>query len=690
MFPRVFLILVLVAFSPAAVAQVQLQFALPEFGPFNATYTYGRVVPLSNNDTLVIGASRLSSAIGLYNPPVQHAQIALAAFGSVPFQNGEPPDLLPVLGGSGNDVPQAAAVDPSGNIWIVGNTDSDDFNLVNPIASQKVPYRTAGFVIELDPTGTKLLFATYLAGQQHSSFICSICFYASNATTIAVDKGGNIYVGGSTNETDFPTTPGAFMTKGGTVGASSFGDTFFYSFVLKISPAGKLVYSTLLGTGSSSCFGGSSCIGHESTSATVNSMAVDGAGVVTVSGVKGGSYNLGSGYVLRLAADGSNLLWATSVGGSYGGVTTLLMAQDSNTNVDLFGRYVIPIVHPGLPSQAGTPGLFAAKLSSDGSTMIYSTDLGQSPDANAAGIALDASGNPNLAGSSSSAQLLALPGVPNLGADFVLRLDASGAKPQALFRFPLGTIGAPPAFDSSGRILLLGSTGALVTLPANYAFDTPAIVGYANAASFALNTGLVPGELVSLFGFDLGGSPQNVQVSFDGVPAAVLYAGPNQINVQVPFEFSQYLSPGPQIQVVLPSGSITLKPVASAESPGIFTTDGVHAAALNQDGSVNSTSNPSARGSIVTLFGTGAVWPSGIQDGAVAASAVPLDQEQNRLEVVDPLGTPASILYFGTAPTLIFGVFQVNVQLPADAAPPFTLQAPDSARSSNAVQIYLK
>ena len=687
MFPKVFLILV--AFLPAAVAQVQLQFAVSESGSFNATYTYtyGSVVPLANNDTLVIGSSRVSSAIGLYNP-VQHAQIALAALGSVPFQNGQPPDNLPVLGGSGNDVPQAAAVDRSGNIWIVGNTDSDDFDLVNPIVSQKVPYRTAGFVIELDPTGTKLLFATYLAGQQRPSFYCSNCVFASNATAIAIDKSGNIYVGGSTNETDFPTTPGAFMTKGrAAAGPGDFGE-FFYSFVLKISPTGKLLYSTLLGTGSSSCSGGSSCIGHESTSATVDSMAVDGAGVVTVSGIKGGSYNLGSGYVLRLAADASHLLWATAVGGNYGAVTTLLLAQDSDTNVDLFGRYVIPI---NIPPEAGPPGLFAAKLSSDGSTIIYSTDLGQSPDANAAGIALDASGNPYLAGSSSSAQFPILPGVPNLGADFVLRLDASGARPQALFRFPPGTIGAPPAFDSTGRILLLGSTGSLVTLPANYAFDTPAIVGYTNAASFALNTGLVPGEIISLFGFDLDGSPQNVQVSFDGLPAIVLYAGPNQINVQVPFEFSQYVSLIPEVHVVLPSGSITLNPLAAVgESPGIFTTDGVHAAALNQDGSVNSSSNPAARGSIVTLFGTGAVWPSGIQDGAVASSAVPLDQEQNQLEVVDSVGAPESILYIGTAPTLIYGVFQVNVQLSPDAVPPFTLQSTDGARASNAIQIYLK
>ena len=61
-------------------------------------------------------------------------------------------------------MPQAAAVDPSGNVWIAGNTDSDDFNLVNPIVVQKVPYRTAGFVIELDPTGNNLLFATLSGG----------------------------------------------------------------------------------------------------------------------------------------------------------------------------------------------------------------------------------------------------------------------------------------------------------------------------------------------------------------------------------------------------------------------------------------------------------------------------------------------------------------------------------------------
>jgi uncharacterized protein (TIGR03437 family) len=670
-----------------AVAQPQLRFAFPAHQVPNSTYSYGGIVQLPNGDTLFIGSNIISSTAALSTAPVQHSQIALAAVGPALFQNGEPPDVLPVLGGSGNDIPQAAAVDPSGNIWVAGNTDSDDFNLVNPIVSQKVPYRTAGFVLELDPTGTKLLFATYLAGQLRSSVACSNCYF-TEISALAIDGSGNVYVGGSTDEADFPTTPGVFMTKAEPVGPDDFGDTFIYSFLVKISPAGKLAYGTFLGTGASDCSGGSSCIGHQSTSAAVSSVAVDDAGNATAAGIAAGSYNLGSGYVSRLSADGSKLLWLVPAGGNYAGVTALAMAQDSMGNVDLLGRYVTAILEPGLPLEAGTPGLFAAKLSSNGS-VAYSTELGQSPDASVTGIVLDASGNAYLAGASSSAQFPTLVGVPYLGADFVLRLDPSGATPQALFRFPLGTVSMPPALDMNGQLLLAGSTGSLLILPPSYAFNTPAIVGFANAASFALNTGMAPGELVSLFGFDLDGPSQNVQVLVGGTPATVLYAGLSQINVQVPFEVR-----GTQVQIALPSASLTVDGVPLAQSLGIFTSDGIHAAALNQDGSVNSASNPAARGSIVTLFGTGATWPSGIEDGAIAGAAAALDQEQNQFEIVDGTATPETILYAGAAPGLIYGVFQINVQLAPGAVLPLTLRASlapySAALASNAVQIYLK
>lgn len=167
-----------------------------------APYSYNGVVMLPDGDTLIFGstADLPGSAQLLYSSANPHQQIVLAALGSVPFQNGEPPDLLPALGESENDVPVGAAVDPSGNIWIAGNTDSDDFNLVNPIVPQKVPYRRAGFILELDPTGTKLLFSTYLAGQLRSKTTCPACYtphrsqrlrLGSNATTgMTIDQLG--------------------------------------------------------------------------------------------------------------------------------------------------------------------------------------------------------------------------------------------------------------------------------------------------------------------------------------------------------------------------------------------------------------------------------------------------------------------------------------------------------------------
>jgi uncharacterized protein (TIGR03437 family) len=234
----------------------------------------------------------------------------------------------------------------------------------------------------------------------------------------------------------------------------------------------------------------------------------------------------------------------------------------------------------------------------------------------------------------------------------VLQLDPSGATAKTLFRFPTGTESLPPTLDASGQLLLAASTGSLLTLPVTYSFNTPAIVGFANTASYALNTGLAPGELVALYGWDLDENSQNTQVLIGGVPATILYSSPTQINLQVPFE-----THGQPVQVSLAAGGSEIQ--APVEySLGIFTSDGVHAAALNQDGSVNSASNPAAPGSIVTLYGTGAIWPPGVQDGAVASSAMPVDQEQNQFEIVDKSGTPGNIPYAGAAPGLIEGAFR--------------------------------
>jgi uncharacterized protein (TIGR03437 family) len=147
------------------------------------------------------------------------------------------------------------------------------------------------------------------------------------------------------------------------------------------------------------------------------------------------------------------------------------------------------------------------------------------------------------------------------------------------------------------------------------------------------------------------------------------------MNVQVPFAISAFSTT--QVQV----GS-TVFEAPFAQSLGIF------AGALNQDGSINSVFNPAAAGSIVSVFGTGAVWPSGLQDGGVAPGPMPLDDSQNPFTALDRTGTPLEVYYAGAAPGLSNGVFQLNLRLPQTFAAPFTVQA--RGFSSNPVMIYVR
>lgn len=209
------------AFAPLAGAQVQLELA-------SGFATYSRVLQLPAGGQVLVGSGLAAESIGLFPAQMPHWQIGIWGV-SLPVGT--------VLGGSGNDIVQDAAVDSAGDIWIVGKTDSDDFHLMNPLFGQKTPYRTAGFVIELNPTGTKVLFATYLAGQEGSSFNLYPPLCATYASAIVTDSAGNAYVGGSTDEADFLASPAVNLS--GTSCSDSFGDTAYYSFLVKISPAGS-------------------------------------------------------------------------------------------------------------------------------------------------------------------------------------------------------------------------------------------------------------------------------------------------------------------------------------------------------------------------------------------------------------------------------------------------------------------
>ena len=133
---------------------------------------------------------------------------------------------LTYLGGISFDSGRAIAV-RNGSAYVVGETSSSDFPLANPFKSTLAPSDLDAYVTKFNSSGSALEFSTFLGG---SSF--------DQATGVAVDSGGNVYVTGVTFSFDFPTLNAPQPTPGGSSD----------SFVTKLNSTGNaLVYSTFLG-----------------------------------------------------------------------------------------------------------------------------------------------------------------------------------------------------------------------------------------------------------------------------------------------------------------------------------------------------------------------------------------------------------------------------------------------------------
>ena len=209
--------------------------------------------------------------------------------------------------------------------------------------------------------------------------------------------------------------------------------------------------------------------------------------------------------------------------------------------------------------------------------------------------------------------------------------------------------------------------------------------GITNAASFK-NGPIAPGEMITIFGTSVGPatiaglqldangnlstSVGNTQVTFDGVPAPIIYALSGQLTVVAPYEIAGET----YTQVVVtyngqPSPAVMV-PVTNA-FPALFTLDASgsgNAALLNQDYSINGPSNGAPLGSVVALFGTGegVTNPAGVDGKLANGSILPMPTAP---VVVQIGGLNAVVEYAGAAPGLAAGVFQINVQVPMGLQP---------------------
>jgi hypothetical protein len=290
------------------------------------------------------------------------------------------------LGGSGiyGDSGSSIAVDSSGNAYVIGVTSSTDFPTMNPF-QPAFGGSLEAFVTKINPTGSALVYSTYLGGSGED---------AGNG--IAVDSAGNAYVTGLTRSINFPTMNPLQPTYRGRDDA----------FVTKLNPSGSaLVYSTYLG-GTKQDYGGT--------------IAVDSLGNAYVTGVTsstdfptmnpfqptlGGFY--GNAFVTKLNPSGSALVYSTYLGGSsgqnggYDGGSGIALDSAGSAYVIGFTYSTNFPVTPGAfqtKYNRGGRDAFVARLNPTGSALVYSTYLGGSGDDVPIGIAVDNAGNAYVSG----------------------------------------------------------------------------------------------------------------------------------------------------------------------------------------------------------------------------------------------------------------------------------------------------
>ncbi len=213
------------------------------------------------------------------------------------------------------------------------------------------------------------------------------------------------------------------------------------------------------------------------------------------------------------------------------------------------------------------------------------------------------------------------------------------------------------------------------------ASGSPAILinSVTNAAS-SVTGPISPGEIIAIKGSGLGPAigvsftPDPVtgmvnttlagtQVLFGTIAAPILYTSATQVNAVVPYEIAgQTLV---QTQVQYQNGGAFYSFQAAAAAPGIFTFNSTGtgpAAALNQNGTLNSVSNPAAGGSYVTLYltGGGQTNPAGVT-GSITGSVLKW-LTQNVTATIG--GQTATVSFDGAAPGYVDGFLQFNVVVP--------------------------
>jgi uncharacterized protein (TIGR03437 family) len=473
----------------------------------------------------------LNNVMALAIDPLNSSNLYLGTIGALPdafvaklSSTGTEVIYSSYLGGSVGDAAVDMAVDAVGNIYLTGNTDSNNF----PITAEALQATPGGniwndtFVAKLDATG-KLIYSTYLGGRG-----------AEEAASLALTPTGSLYVAGTTHSPDFP-LKNAWQT--------TVGDNYTNSFVTKLDLTKRgteaLIFSTYLVPG----YG--------------NIRKIDNVGRVYLLGgslpTTPDAFQKTPGVLIlaKFDVEARTLVYATKIGSNnVGGPYLLTLEYFSDLAVDAAGSVYLtgktssadfPVTPTAFQPKIGggicnyikgstypCTDAFVMKVNPTGSALVYSSFFGRAENDEGLAIAVDAAGNAYFA-----------------GFGFIAKVSADN------------------------RSTAISSVSAASFAPTLALESIAAAFGTGLAATTQTAAAQLPDELdgSALLVTDSNGAERT---------APLFFISPNQINFQVP----SGLSPGASTLAVTHKGAV----IASGATQLVTVAPGLFAANANGRG----------------------------------------------------------------------------------------------------------
>jgi hypothetical protein len=291
-------------------------------------------------------------------------------------------DYSTFLGGTGFDTAFSIVLDTNGNAYLAGFTGSPAFP---GSASQPRNFgggTTDAFVTKIDPTGSHILWTTFLGGSS-----------TDGSWDLSLDPQGNVYTVGATSSSDFPVTNGSRLLG------------IFTGFAVKLDPTGKMVYSTYVGgSGTDEVYG---VVADSQGSAYVVGITASLDFPMVKPLFSDPPSGISAGFLGRINPAGTGFVFSTYLGGA-GQDGAFAVTLDTTGNVYVAGATGptlggstgdFPSLNGAQNSYAGgVADVFVAKFNGGGSAMLYSTLLGGADWEEPYRITVDKSGAAYVAG----------------------------------------------------------------------------------------------------------------------------------------------------------------------------------------------------------------------------------------------------------------------------------------------------